>query len=400
MPTYRYEALYPNGEKVTGVVEAASQHAAITQIRQSCEVVLDLTEVHTNADPLRSLSRVNTKFLALVCRQFSIILKAGLPLVQTVDLVAGQTGDKLLQRLLMQASEDVSNGWSLSFSLSQRGERKLPATFIETIRAGEESGDLTSAFERMSKYYERMNRTRSKATGAMIYPAFVIVVAVIVVSIIMIYAVPAFASTFSSMGIELPWVTRLLIAVSNFMTRYILVLIALIAGSLFLLQVYNHTEKGSLRLARLRLSVPVIGKIGLMSGASQFSHTMATMLSAGMPILQALEVSGRAVSNACISHAIFEVIPGVEAGQSVGQCMALSKDLPEMLVQMTAVGEATGSMESTLEVLAEYYDNEVDTLTARALALLEPIIICVLAFFVVLILLAIYLPIFTMYGSI
>jgi type IV pilus assembly protein PilC len=137
-----------------------------------------------------------------------------------------------------------------------------------------------------------------------------------------------------------------------------------------------------------------------MAGASQFAHTMATMLSAGMPILQALDVAARSMSNICMSNAILNIIPGVEAGRSVGECMRMSRDLPDMLVQMTAVGEATGSMEATLEVLAEFYDNEVDTTTARALSLLEPTIICVLAVFVVIILMAVYLPMFSMYDMI
>lgn len=400
MPSYRYTGQYQNGETVNGVVEAVSETAAIAQIRQSCEVVLSLTEVKTRSDPFDRFRHADAKALALVCRQFAIILKAGLPLVQTVDLVAGQTGDRLLKKLFTQVSEDISNGWSLSYSLRERGKRALPLTFIETIRAGEESGDLSSAFDRMSKYYDRMQKTRAKASSAMIYPAFVLGVAVIVVGIITLVAIPAFAATFASMGIELPLVTRFLIAASDFMNKYILVIILIAAGGLFCLRLYGHTEAGGYKLSRLHLRLPVFGKISLMTSASQFAHTMATMMAAGMPILQALEVAGRAVSNQCLSRAVIDIIPGVEAGRSVGQCMALKKELPQMLVQMTSVGEATGALESTLEVLADYYDNEVDTLTARALALLEPIIICFLAVIVVVILLAIYLPIFTLYGSI
>jgi type IV pilus assembly protein PilC len=273
-------------------------------------------------------------------------------------------------------------------------------TFIETVRSGEESGDLVSAFGRMSTYYDRMYKTRSKATSALLYPAFVIVVAVIVVGIIMVYAVPTFSSTFESLDIELPFVTRLLIGVSNFMSSYIWLIIAVIAAIAFIIRLYGNTEKGAERLGRFKLSIPIVGKIGQMAGASQFAHTMTTMLAAGMPILQALDVAGRSITNVCISRAILDTIPGVESGHSLGECMSRSSDLPEMLVQMTAVGEATGSMEATLEVLAEFYDNEVDTLTSKALSVLEPTIICVLAVFVVVILMAVYLPMFSMYEAI
>ena len=402
MPTYKYEGAYASGERVTGVVEAVSQNDAVAQIRQSCEVVLSLKEVPRAAvrDPLERFQKVSAKSLALTCQQFAIILKAGLPLVQTVDLVADQCADKALGRLLRQVSEDVSNGWSLSYSLEQRGGRKLPVTFRETVRAGEESGDLLSSFRRLSDYFQRMSKTRDSVVSALTYPAFVLVVAVLVVAIIMGYAVPTFTGMFESMSIELPWVTVALIAVSGFFQKYTLVLVGLLALALLLVRLYGATEKGGLTLARAQLNLPILGGIVRMSGASQFSHTMSTLLTAGMPILQAIEVSGRTMSNRFLAGEVLETLPGVEGGRPLGECMRYARELPAMLVQMTAVGEATGSMESTLKVLAEYYDNEVEVRTKQALALLEPAIIVVLAVFVVFILMAVYLPMFSMYTSI
>ena len=402
MPTYKYEGAYASGERVTGVVEAVSQNDAVAQIRQSCEVVLSLKEVPRAAvrDPLERFQKVSAKSLALTCQQFAIILKAGLPLVQTVDLVADQCADKALGRLLRQVSEDVSNGWSLSYSLEQRGGRKLPVTFRETVRAGEESGDLLSSFRRLSDYFQRMSKTRDSVVSALTYPAFVLVVAVLVVAIIMGYAVPTFTGMFESMSIELPWVTVALIAVSSFFQKYTLVLVGLLALALLLVRLYGATEKGGLTLARAQLNLPILGGIVRMSGASQFSHTMSTLLTAGMPILQAIEVSGRTMSNRFLAGEVLETLPGVEGGRPLGECMRYARELPAMLVQMTAVGEATGSMESTLKVLAEYYDNEVEVRTKQALALLEPAIIVALAVFVVFILMAVYLPMFSMYTSI
>jgi len=402
MPTYKYEGAYPNGERISGVIEAVSKSEAVIQIRQSCEVVLSLKEVPkvVARDPLERFHKIDAKSLALTCQQFSIILKAGLPLVQTVDLVADQCVDKKLGALLRQVSEDVSNGWSLSYSFSQRGAKALPVTFRESIRAGEESGDLLSSFQRMSKYFERMNKTRESVVSALTYPAFVLVVAAVVVAIIMGYAVPTFTSVFESLDIELPWVTLALIAVSNFFQKYTPLLCALTALILFVVRLYALTEKGGRRMSRALLDLPVVGGIVRMSGASQFSHTMATLLSSGMPILQAIEGSGRTVTNRCLSDEILDTLPGVEGGHTLGECMSYAKELPSMLVQMTAVGETTGSLESTLEVLAEYYDNEVDVLTKRALGLLEPAIIVFLAAFVMLILLAVYLPMFQMYTAI
>ena len=380
MPTYKYEGAYASGEKVSGVVEAVSQTDAVNQIRQTCEIVLSLKEVPRAAarDPLARFQKITAKSLALTCQQFAIILKAGLPLVQTVDLVAGQCGDKNLKALLHQVSEDVSNGWSLSYSFEQRGARSLPITFRETVRAGEESGDLLSSFQRMADYFERMNKTRESVVSALTYPTFVIVVAVIVVSIIMGYAVPTFTSMFESLSIELPWITKALIAVSGFFQKYTLLLIALLALAVFAVKLYGTTEKGGPALARTQLKLPIIGEIVRMSGASQFSHTMSTLLTAGMPILQAIDVSGRTVTNLCLSGEVLATLPGVEGGRPLGECMSYAKELPPMLTQMTAVGEATGSLESTLKVLADYYDNEVDVRVKRALSLLEPAIIVAL----------------------
>ena len=402
MPTYKYEGAYTSGERVSGVVEALTQNDAVAQIRQSCEIVLSLKEVPRAAtrDPMARFHRISAKSLAITCQQFAIIMKAGLPLVQTVDLVAEQCDDKALGKLLRQASEDVSNGWSLSYSLEQRGGSKLPVTFRETVRAGEESGDLSASFERLSDYFDRMSKTRDSVVSALTYPAFVIGVAAVVIGIIMGYAVPTFTQVFESMDIELPGVTKALIAMSHFFQKYSLVLLGLVALAGFLLKLYGSTEKGGLALAKAQLRLPVLGRIVQMSGASQFAHTMATLMTAGMPILQAIGVSGRTMTNQLLSKEVLDTLPGVEGGRSLGECMHYTRELPAMLVQMTAVGEATGSMESTLKVLAEYYDNEVEVRTKQALALLEPAIIVVLAIFVVFVLLAVYLPMFSMYSAI
>lgn len=402
MPTYKYEGAYVNGEKVTGAIEATSQAAAVNLIRQNCDIVLSIKEVpKTTAarDPLSKLHKINAKSLSLTCRQLSIILKAGLPLVQAIDLAAEQSADKNLTLLLRQVSEDIANGWSLSYSFEQRGAKVLPVTFRETIRAGEESGDLLSSFQRMAEYFERMNKTKQSVTQALTYPAFVIFVAVIVIAIIMGYAVPTFTGMFESMDIELPWATRMIIAASNFFQHWGLALLFLILLAVFGLRMYSLTDKGGMAISRFQLKIPIIGKIVRMSNSSQFSHTMSMLLTAGMPILQAIEVAGKTMTNLCMSTEVLGTLPGVESGRTLGECMNYTKELPNMLTQMTAVGESSGSMEDTLKVLAEYYDNETDVKVKRAISLLEPTIIVVLSIFVVIILLAVYLPLFSMYSA-
>ena len=400
MPTFKYEAAYASGERVSGVIEAVSQNEAVAQIRQTCEVVLSLKEVpklSTRKAPMERFRKFSAKSLALTCQQFAIILRAGLPLVQTVNLVADQCSDKGLTKLLRQVADDVTDGWSMSRSLEQRAGGRLPVTFQETVRAGEESGDLVASFERLSAYFDRMGKTRDSVVGALTYPLFVIAVAVVVIFIIMGYAVPTFTGMFASMDTELPGVTKALIGMSDFCRNYGLAVLAVIVLLALGLKIFSATEKGGKIVSRAQLNLPILGDVVRMSGASQFAHTMSTLFAAGMPILQAIEVSGRTMNNQCMADEVLDTLPGVEGGRTLGECMGYSKELPPMLVQMTSVGEATGSLESTLGVLAEYYDNEVEVKTKRALGLLEPAIIVVLATFVVFVLMAVYLPMFSMY---
>lgn len=401
MPTYRYEAIRTGGPKAEGIIEAADHARAVAQIRQIYDVVLRLEEISApRRDPLERFQKPNLKALALLCRQFSILLKAGLPLSQTVDLVTAQLEDKQLRQIFSQVREDIANGWSLSYSLMQRGRTLLPATLIETVRAGEDSGEMEQAFERMASYYERMSKTRSRAISALIYPSFLLVAAILVIMAIMTFAVPSFVSAFESMDMVLPLPTRIVVGISNFFTNYLWILLGLgAAGGLFL-AVYGNTPSGRLRLARWQLAIPILGKVGVMAAASQFSHTMASVLSAGMPILNSLDTAARSVSNPYLSRQIQDIIPGVESGLPLGECMQECREFPAMLAQMVIIGESTGSLEHTLEILAEYYDNEVETLSARALSLLEPIIICIMAVFVVIILFSIYLPMFSLYEAI
>lgn len=401
MPVFQYKAKYATGEVGEGVVEASTKAEAVSQIRSTYEIVISVTQVKgEQKDIFEKYRKVNMKAFSLMCKQFSIIMKAGLPIVQTVDLVARQTEDKLLKKILTQVAEDIAAGWGLAFSFTQRAEKLLPNTFIETVRSGEESGDLIKAFDRMSIYYDKMTKTKQKVVSAMIYPTFVIVVAIFVVIVIMTIAVPQFTKTFESMNMELPIMTKIVIALSHFFSNFIWLIILLFAGAGVGLNLYNKTESGAIKVDRFKLAIPIVGDIMVMGAASQFSNTMSTMLSSGMPILSALGTSARSISSVCISQQILDIIPAVENGHSLGECMKNCDDLPEMLVEMVATGEATGSLEDILNVQAEYYDNEVDVLIARLMSLLEPAIICVLAVVVVGILLSIYLPMFNLYDAI
>lgn len=406
MTTYQYEGLSANGAKVNGIVEAINEQEAVVKAKANCHIVLNVRAqskadgiLHADIGDLFGGGKIKDKELSLLCSQLAIELKAGLPVVRSLQLVAENEANNTLKKILTQVAEDVGAGHGLADSFALRGPQ-LPGTFIETIRAGEESGKLDDCFTRLKAYYKNAGNVKSKVGSAMVYPAMLIVVAVVVVAIIMIKAVPVFEDAFGSMGNELPGITKALIAVSHFFQNYYLVLIAVVAAVALAIKLYGRTDAGKALYARIALTFPGIDMVNRMNGASQFASTMSTMLSAGLPMVRAAQVTANVVDNYLIKQDIRRAAEGVVAGQRLGDGLKKSKWLPSLLLEMTAVGEETGSLEDTLVVVSDYYTDEVSVSVERALGILEPVIVMVMAALVVFILLSVYLPLFSMYGSI
>lgn len=401
MQTFKYSALSRNGEKVTGQIDAADEFAAAAEIRQTYPTILKIDPVKDNAGGIGALfkPKIKEKSLAIMCSQFSIILGSGLPVIRAIELIAAQTEDKNLRKILEEAAVDVASGFSLARSLENKGRGVLPITLIETVRAGEESGTLDTSFTRLHAYYDKSHKTKSKVKSAMAYPIFTLVVAVIVVIIIMVKAVPTFVGSFTDMGVDLPLPTRLLIGVSDFFVVFwpVLAVIAVLAVAAW--KLWGRSKEGKLTQHRMKLRWPILGKLTLMKSAAQFSNTMNTMLAAGIPVVHSVGITARVLDNRFIGSLLEQQIPQMEAGHTLAECMKSVEILPELLVEMTHVGEQTGSLESTLSVIGDYYDNETETMSQKALSLLEPAIICLLAVVVCFVLLAVYMPMFSLYGN-
>lgn len=400
MQTFKYTALSRDGAKVTGIMEAADEYAAVAKIKETCSVVTKIYEVKARPESLELFApRIREKNLAVMCSQFSIILGAGLPVIRAVELIADQTADKTLKKILQHVAVDVADGFSLAQSFESQG-KSLPPTFIEAVRSGEDSGTLDAAFQRLHTYYDKSSKLKGKVRAAMTYPIFTLVVAAVVVGVIMVKAVPTFVSSFQSMGISLPWPTRALIAMSGFFTArwpLLLAVLAVLAGGW---KLWGRTEGGRLHQHRMKLHLPVLGKLNLMKSASQFAGTMTTLLAAGIPVIRAVGVTARVLDNTCVGAQVRMQVPKLEEGWTLAACLRNCEFLPGLLVEMTGVGEETGTLENTLEVVSSYYDSETELRSQKALSLLEPIIICLLAVIVVFILLAVYLPMFSLYGGI
>ena len=400
MQTYKYTAVSKDGATVNGVVEAFDEYAAVAKIKESCTLVTKITPVKATRHSGRTVfqQKIREKELAIVCSQFAIILKAGMPIVHAVELIAQQSESKRMKKLLTSVALDVSEGVGLAHSFETK-EAELPVTFIETVRAGEESGTLPQAFQRLHAYFDHSAKLKGKIQAAMVYPLFTILVAIVVVAVIMIKAVPTFVSSFETMGTQLPLATRILISLSDFFVGWWWLMASIVIAFAFAWRVWGHSESGRLKQNAWKLKLPILGKINLMRAASQYAATMTTLLAAGISIQQAVAVTGNVMDNAYVGHQLSAQLPKLEEGKPLSECLRSCPALPAMLVDMTGVGEETGTMEQTLEVVSDYYNSETELRAQKAVSLLEPIIICVLAVIVVLILLAVYLPMFTLYDS-
>jgi type IV pilus assembly protein PilC len=343
--------------------------------------------------------KLNKKAFLLMCSQFAIILSAGIPISRCVQLIAAKISDKRLNKTLLKVAGDVEAGRSISASFAERGGDFLPGEFIETISAGEQSGNLSNAFRTVYEHFDKQTKTAGKVRSALAYPAFVLVIAVLVVAVLMIKVVPAMTAVFDNYGASLPGVTRALIAVSNFFTRYWLFLAVLIIAVVIIFKLYEKTESGKLKMAKLRLKLPLLGNIATLGSASEFSNTLAMMLSSGLPLTRAISITARTLSNYYMSTETGKLAVKLEEGRSLGASMREAAFLPDILVDMVAVGEETGEMESTLNTVATYYDSELEVAIASALAKLEPALLVFLAAIAGFIVIAIYSAMFGMYGA-
>jgi len=396
--TFEYNGISKDGDKVSGIIEAYNEYEAASLIRDRCSILLGIKPIKAakTMDSLFSSGRIKEKELAIICSQFSIILTSGIPIVRCVELVAKQATNKQVQQMLEKVAKDVAAGYTLAQSF-ENNSKDLPITFIETVRAGEESGTLDTSFARLEKYYDKSSKTKAKVVGALTYPAIVVVVAIVVVFIIMTVAVPMFKGVFDSLGVELPAVTKALIAVSDFFVHSWYVLVAVIGGLVVAFKVYTHTENGKVWNGNRQLKYSLFRRINRMNGAVQFASTMSTMLSAGLIATKAMEITSKVLTNYVLGRALDKAVAGVEQGRKISDSMRDTGYFPQLLTEMTGVGEESGELENTLDVIGAYYDNEVNIAVDRMLTIMEPAITIGLAVMTMFLLLSVYMPMFSMY---
>ena len=400
MTTYKYKGISRDGAELNGIIRAYDELEAVSKLRESCSIITSIDVVADSGGDINIGGgfKIKEKDLALICSQFSIILKAGMPIVRCVEMIADQSENRELRERLIKVSEDVAGGHTLAKSFEDNIPG-LPATFVQTIHAGEESGTLENCFDRLFKYYDKSAKVRGKVSGALTYPAIVITVAIVVLVIIMVVAVPLFKTTFDDLGVELPGVTKALIATSDFFVNNWWALLLIVAIGVGAYLIVGRSEEGKRKMAEFSLKKSPLHRITSMNCASQFAATMSTMLAAGLPIVDSLEVTANVIENYLFAQSVREVRKDVEQGKSIRDCMLERDTFPKLLSEMCGVGEQAGSMEETLDVIGDFYTNEVSLATEKLLTAMEPAITVGLAVITVVLLLAVYLPMFSMYGS-
>lgn len=400
MKTYIYKAQSTDGSEVKGIVNAVDEYQAAVQVREQYPIIISIKEQPDRTSILTmdlNSDHIDIKSLSVACAQVAITLRSGIPLARCMELIGNQTENKNIRRIFLSTAEDVSSGAGLADSFERNGP-KLPPTFIETVRAGEETGNIEQSFQSMADYYDTLNRTHQKVKQALIYPTFVLAVAVVVLIIVMVFVIPSLANTFNDLGGNLPLMTKMLIAMSNFFAKWWVLIAIVIVAVILAWKFYVKTPNGRIRQGKAQLRFPIWGNIRRMDGASHFASTMAMLISAGITVNHAAEITGKTLENYIMQMQIEKVPERLEEGHSLGESMKDCDSFPETLREMCAIGEESGDLDQTLKVIGDFYANETDNATKQALAKLDPIILIVLAVFTAFIVISIYLPMFTMYN--
>jgi type IV pilus assembly protein PilC len=393
MPAFVWKGKTRDGKAVSGERVADNKEAVMALLRREQILVSSVKEKGKEVALPKIGGSVPAKDLAIFVRQFSVMIDAGLPLVQCLEILGSQQENKTFAKILQQTRMDVEAGSSLADAM-RKHPKAFDDLFTNMIAAGEAGGILDTILKRLATYIEKSVKLKAQIKGAMMYPIAVMSIAAIVITVILWKVIPTFAAMFEGLGATLPLPTRIVIAMSNWMVRLLPFLI--IGGFLFVtaFRKYYATYGGRRVIDRTLLKMPIFGILFQKIAVARFCRTLSTLISSGVPILDGLEITARTAGNAIIEDAIMAVRKGVERGLTVAQPLKESNVFPSMVVQMISVGEQTGALDAMLSKIADFYEEEVDMAVANLLTLMEPIMILFLGITVGGIVIAMYLPLF------
>jgi type IV pilus assembly protein PilC len=399
MPTFAFSGRTRSGESITGERVADTMDAVVAALRREQVVVTRIKPAKEEAPqkaakPLRAKG-VDSKRLAVFTRQFSVMIDAGLPLVQCLEILGSQEEDQNFAAVILSTRGHVESGASLADAMKNH-PKVFDPLFTNMIAAGEAGGILDTILKRLATYIEKAVKLKGQVKSAMVYPVAVIVIAAVVVGLILWKVIPTFANLFAGLGAELPLPTRVVIALSNNLVRFGPFLIAGLVGIGFGFKTYYGTPKGRMVIDRVVLKLPILGPLMRKIAVARFCRTLSTLLASGVSILEALDITAKTAGNAVIELAIQGTRTSIERGETIAQPLKATNVFPSMVVQMIGVGEATGALDTMLSKIADFYEEEVDVAVAGLLTLLEPLMIALLGGIVGGIVIAMYMPIFSL----
>ncbi|MCI8668436.1 MAG: type II secretion system F family protein [Lachnospiraceae bacterium] len=399
MPRYKYTAYTKEGKEKKDSIEADDKEAAAKLIKAEGNTPVKIEEEGLMDKDL-NLSfggkKASPRDLSIFCRQFVSISKAGVSIVDALEMLADQTENKELKKAIYDTMTSVQKGETLAVSMKKQG-KIFPPLLINMVEAGEASGNLDVAFDRMATQFEKDTRLKSMVKKAMIYPAALSVVIVGVIIIMMAFVVPTFSSMYADMGQKLPLITRIVVGMSNFVVDKWYILVAVIAVVIIGFKVFKSTEQGTYILADLAIKAPIFGKMSVKSASATFARTLSTLTAAGISMIDALEITGKTMKNVRFRDELFNAKDKVAQGRPLSEPLKAGGLFPNMIVHMIGIGEETGNLEDMLLTAAGYYEEEVEVTTESISTVVEPMIICIMAGIVGVVIMAVLIPMFGMY---
>lgn len=404
MAIYSYKAIDSDGKEKKGTIDGDTKDDAAKKLKDKGLVPMTIGEQGALDKDIQipflgggAVKPAKPRDLSVFCRQFGSILKAGVSVVNALEMLRDQTEDKKLQMAIGKVQVGVEMGETLSGSMAK--EPAFPSILVDMINAGEASGSLETSLERMAVQFEKNAKMKGIVKKALMYPAVLSVVAVGVVVILLVFVIPSFVGMFAELGTDLPFMTQLMLDLSNSLQSYWYIYIAVIALIVIGYKTFVATDQGRHVIDRLMIKLPVFGILQAKSACAGFARTMSTLLMAGMPMMDALDIASSTMTNVIYADALEKVKSGVALGIPMSKQLAATEEFPAMLVHMTSIGEETGNIEEMLNNIAGYYEEEVELATQQVTALMEPVIIIVMALIVVVIIMAVYTPMISLYDT-
>jgi type IV pilus assembly protein PilC len=399
MPVFTYRGTNRAGATVSGELAAANKSELIGSLKRQQINVTKMSEKGKEFNLPTFGGGVDSKELAVFTRQFSVMIDAGLPLVQCLEILAGQQENKVFQKVLTGTRASVEGGSTLSAAMRQH-EKVFDALYVNLVEAGETGGILDTILQRLSTYIEKNVKLKRAVKSAMVYPIAVLSVAASVIILLLWKVVPIFTTLFLGLGVALPLPTRIVIGLSNFVgSVFGLLILVAIVGIIIGLKVWYQTPAGRMAIDRTLLKLPLLGLLLRKIAVARFTRTLGTLISSGVPILEGLEITARTAGNAVIEKSLMEVRKGLESGRNLSDPLKETNVFPGMVTQMIGVGEQTGAMDAMLQKIADFYEDEVDAAVKDLLAAMEPLMIVILGVVVGGIVISMYLPLFSLIGQ-